>query len=242
MTSPPAGLNVSEGLQPRKGRRPADRCTGLGERRPRPHGGKAAVVWEETGQGPTRAAGGGGRARRERCAETTSGRALSPQGLPATGPDPVVRGRPRHEKGGGRAHEPVGARKVGEGPLPWCLTSWRARSQRARAQGRWALGSSRSPRTLSGRGTVERRWKQTRACRGVCGAALKLRALWEGHHREAKVRTGLGTSTVRERRGACGNVDYGGMRHPPRVSKERGLETLHLKLCARNLSRPSLNW
>src|SRR5215510_9463552 len=32
--------------------------------------------------------------------------------------------------------------------------------------------------------------------------------------------------------GACGNVDQGGTRHPPRVSKERVLETLHLKLCA----------
>jgi hypothetical protein len=41
-----------------------------------------------------------------------------------------------------------------------------------------------------------------------------------------------GNPTVRDRRGACGNVDHGGMRHPPRVSKERVLETLHLKLCA----------
>ena len=41
-----------------------------------------------------------------------------------------------------------------------------------------------------------------------------------------------GKPTVRDRRGACGNVDHGGTRHPPRVSKERVLETLHLKLCA----------
>jgi transposase len=27
-------------------------------------------------------------------------------------------------------------------------------------------------------------------------------------------------------------VDHGGTRHPPRVSKERVLETLHLQLCA----------
>ena len=40
-----------------------------------------------------------------------------------------------------------------------------------------------------------------------------------------------GKPTVRDRRGACGNVDHGGTRHPPRVSKERVLETLHLKLC-----------
>src|SRR5262249_18501663 len=41
-----------------------------------------------------------------------------------------------------------------------------------------------------------------------------------------------GKPTVRDRRGACGNVDQGGTRHPPRISKERVLETLHLKLCA----------
>jgi hypothetical protein len=41
-----------------------------------------------------------------------------------------------------------------------------------------------------------------------------------------------GNPTVRDRRGACGNVDYGGTRTPPRVSKERVLETLRLTLCA----------
>src|SRR5215470_8938814 len=39
---------------------------------------------------------------------------------------------------------------------------------------------------------MERPWKQTMPWRGVCGSALKLRAVWEGDHREAKVRTGLG--------------------------------------------------
>ena len=33
-------------------------------------------------------------------------------------------------------------------------------------------------------------------------------------------------------RGACGNVDHGGTRHPPCLSTEQVLETLHLKLCA----------
>jgi hypothetical protein len=41
-----------------------------------------------------------------------------------------------------------------------------------------------------------------------------------------------GKPTVRDRRGACGNVDHGGTRHPPRLSKERVLVTLHLPLCA----------
>ncbi len=38
-------------LQPRKGRRTASRCTGIAERRPGPHEGKAEVVGEETGRG-----------------------------------------------------------------------------------------------------------------------------------------------------------------------------------------------
>jgi len=41
-----------------------------------------------------------------------------------------------------------------------------------------------------------------------------------------------GNPTVRDRRGACGNVDQGRTRYPPRLSKERVLETLHLKSCA----------
>src|SRR5215475_3686266 len=47
---------------------------------------------------------------------------------------------------------------------------------------------------MLGRRTMERLWKQTRAYRGVCGSALKLRAHWEGDRRGAKVRTGLGKS------------------------------------------------
>ena len=41
-----------------------------------------------------------------------------------------------------------------------------------------------------------------------------------------------GNPTVADRRGACGNVDHGGTRHPPRLSKERVLETLRLQSCA----------
>src|SRR6266849_1144751 len=47
---------------------------------------------------------------------------------------------------------------------------------------------------MEGRGTMEHPWKQTIERRGVCESALKLRAVWEGDRREAKVRTGLGTS------------------------------------------------
>ena len=45
---------------------------------------------------------------------------------------------------------------------------------------------------MEGRGTMERPWKQTIECRGVCGSALKPRAVGEGDRRGAKVSTGLG--------------------------------------------------
>src|SRR5713101_6993048 len=44
---------------------------------------------------------------------TTSGRSSSQQGLTATCTDLVLRRQPRHEEGGGLAHESVGAKKAG---------------------------------------------------------------------------------------------------------------------------------
>jgi len=88
-------------------------------RRPGPNEGKADVVEEETGRCTPRAAGVGVQARREGCAEITSGRSSSQQGLTATCKDLVLRVPPRHEEGGGLAHEPVGAKKAGEHLLTW---------------------------------------------------------------------------------------------------------------------------
>ena len=96
-----------------------NRWTGVAMRRPGPHEGKAAVVEEETGRGTPRAAGVGVHARRDRCAEITSGRSSAQQVLTATGTDRVLRVPPRHEEGGGLAHEPVGAKKAGEPLLTW---------------------------------------------------------------------------------------------------------------------------
>src|SRR5712691_5291964 len=89
------------------------RCTDMVERRPGPHGGKAAVVWEETGTSTTRAAGVEVQARRERDAEITSGRSSSQPGRTATGTDPVSKGDRRHREGGGLTHEPVRAKTQG---------------------------------------------------------------------------------------------------------------------------------
>src|SRR5215475_10789884 len=76
------------------------RCTDIVERRPGPNGGKAAVGWEETGRCTTRAAGVEVQARRERCAEITSGRSSSQQGLTATCTDLVSEGSPEARRGG----------------------------------------------------------------------------------------------------------------------------------------------
>src|SRR5215471_18823269 len=69
--------------------------------------------------------------------------------------------------------------------------------------------------------------------KGEDESAFKLPPSWEGPVGKAKVANR--TREIRPcgmTRGACGNVDQGGTRHPPRVTKERVLETLHLKLCA----------
>ena len=89
------------------------------ERRPGPNEGKAAVVREETGPGTSRAAGGGVHARRDRDAESTSGRPFSQQGLTAPCTDRVLRGRPRPKEGGGLAQEPGGAMQAGHHLLTW---------------------------------------------------------------------------------------------------------------------------
>ena len=53
------------------------RCTDMVERRPGPNGGKADVLREETGMCTLGAAGVEVQARREGCAEITSGRSSS---------------------------------------------------------------------------------------------------------------------------------------------------------------------
>ena len=117
-----------------------NRWTGCATRRPGPNEGKAAVVEEATGRGTPRAAGGGGQARRESCAERTSGRSSSQQGLTATCIDLVCRVAPRHEEGGGWAHASVRAMTAGSRLLTWSTRSRQVRERLAWAQGlgHWA--------------------------------------------------------------------------------------------------------
>jgi hypothetical protein len=82
------------------------------ERRPGPNEGKADVLGEETGTRTSRAAGVGVQARREGCAERTSGRSSSQQGLTATCKDLVSKGT-TEVRGGLRTD--AGARRSADG-------------------------------------------------------------------------------------------------------------------------------
>ena len=83
------GLNIKECLQPREKFPCGSRCTGeLRESRPCQTGGKAGVLWEETGESTRGDAGVWGQASKERHAEITSGRTSIQQGLVTTCKDP----------------------------------------------------------------------------------------------------------------------------------------------------------
>ncbi len=106
MVSKPAGLNMREWLQPRNYARTEVAVWDGVERRPGPNGGKAEVWWEETGKSTTRAAGVGVQARREGCAEITSGRSAGPAGGGPTCPDSLSERKAQRGEASGRVWLP----------------------------------------------------------------------------------------------------------------------------------------
>ena len=112
---------------------------------------------------------------------------------------------------------------------------------RARAKGLWALGSSRSSRTYRAGEQGSALGSKPGSDRVYVGQHLSFVLAGKTTAGRPRSEPDWGNPTVRDRRGACGNVDHGGIRHPPRVSKERVLETLHLKLCAPQIY-PDLPW
>ena len=187
---------------------------------------------EETGRCTPRAAGVGVQARREGCAEITSGRSSSQQGLTATCIDLVLRVLPRHEEGGGLAPESVRAMTAGSRLLTWSIRSRQVREHLACAKGLWALGRTRSTRTCRAGEQWSARGSKPERTGVYVGQHFSFVRAGKATDGEPRSEPDWGNPTVRDRRGACGNVDYGGTRHPPRVSKERVLETLRLTLCA----------
>src|SRR6266700_5016578 len=103
---------------------------------------------------------------------------------------------------------------------------------RARAKGLWALGSSRSSRTYRAGEQGSALGSKTGSDRVYVGQHLSFVLAGKATAGRPRSEPDWGNPTVRDRRGACGNVDHGGIKHPPRVSKERVLESLRLKLCA----------
>jgi hypothetical protein len=203
------------------------------ERRPGPNVGKAAVVWEETGMCTTRAAGVGVQARREGCAETTSGRSSSQQGLTATCKDLASEGMPE-ARGGVRTG--AGVRRSNEGRAIPADVVPRDHDERGNSSIMQRDSGHLAASGVPGHCRAGEQW----SARGSKPSRV---GVYVGQHlsfaRDGKATAGRprsepdwGNPTVRDRRGACGNVDHGGTRTPPRVSTERALETLRLKLCA----------
>ena len=99
-------------------------------------------------------------------------------------------------------------------------------------KGLWARGRSGSPRTWR----AGEPWSARRSTPDREGVEVSQHFSFARYGKATVGRPRSepdgGKPTVRDRRGACGNVDQGGTRHPPRLSKERVLETLCLQLCA----------
>jgi len=84
---------------------------------------------------------------------------------------------------------------------------------------------------------------QTMRARGVCAPALELPLAWEGPHparwrAEPRSEPDSGNPTVRDRRGALGNVVYGGIRIPPH-NRKSACRKLSTSGCARPDSIPT---
>ena len=72
--------------------------------------------------------------------------------------------------------------------------------------------------------------------RGVCRRVLKLRGAWEGPlGKSCCCQPDSGNPTVRDERGACGNVSYGGTRIPPH-NRKGACRKLSTYGCARRIS------
>src|SRR5262245_1789395 len=124
------------------------------ERRPGPNGGKADVLREETGMCTSGAAGVEVQARRERCAEITSGRSSSQQGLTATCKDLVSEGMTEAQGGFTSDDGEVTPADV----VPEATMREVTPRSCKGALGAWQLQEYPD---MSGRRTMERPWKQT---------------------------------------------------------------------------------
>jgi hypothetical protein len=182
--------------------------------------GKAEVVREVTGMSTSRAAGVRVRASGERLAEITSGRAISQQGLAATCKDPPTKAT---TVGGGRV-------------MVWRMSLYERRRKgnafRSGAGRRSGVGNTHARRRGSGHVAVlEHARTQSRG--NVCSLSrdeptgkpaaagvyvsqhLSLAGVGKAHGGKPRSEPDSGNPTVRDRRGASGNVAHGGNVNPP---------------------------
>ena len=196
--------------------------------RPDPHSGKVVVPGEETGRCTPGAAGVEVQARRERSAETTSGRTISQQGLATTCKDPraeakaegrgrvLVRRMSPYERGRRGNALRGGARRLPE-----------ADNTGLRAKGLSALGGPAQSCEVR---TQSRSWPRRGArdepgdepLMGGVYASQRLNLVVMREGRQGRARVANRTREIRPSgmtEGACGNVGHGGNVNPPRNRK-----------------------
>ena len=189
--------------------------------------GKAEVAREETGRSTSRAAGVQVQASREGLVEVTSGRAISQQGLAATCEDPPTeaeaegggrdlvwrmspverRRRGNALRGGARRHPGGGNTRVGQRGSGYSADAERP--------------SDTEPRLTDSRSSVEPRCKLLRAGVDAC-QRLSLARGGKASRGKPRSEPDSGNPTVRDRRGARGNVAHGGTVNPRRTYRKGG--------------------
>jgi len=200
-------------------------CWILVMRRPGPMSGKANAEWEVTARCTTQATGVEVQASGERSAEIMSGRAISQQGLTTTCKDPMTeveaegrgrvmvwrmswyeRGRGGNALRGGARHHPGWSR----------APSWQSSSGHLAVPGR-SPGSV--PEKTSDPRSRDEAIGKPHATGAYASQCLNLVACGKANSGKPRSEPDSGKPTVRDRRGAQGNVAQGGTVNPSRNRK-----------------------
>jgi hypothetical protein len=178
--------------------------------------GEADAFWEETGVSTGRKGRGMGPSTYTRTMEITPGTTNFQQGLAATCKDPPTKGNRRRWEDFGGAHEPVASDEGRVMPAEMALDAIPKEvtpSSSEGALGKWRVPARRTVRILSrvaGSPAQYRARRITSHEGGVCERALKLRrVVGRSSWKSCCCQPDSGNPTVRDERGACGNVGDG---------------------------------
>ncbi len=183
-------------------------------RRTRENRGEAVVSWEEAGECTRRAPRGRGPSTYARIAEITPGRAISQQGLTATCEDQLTEGK--LEAAGGIWSGAWASRSDEGGAMPSEVALDATLARVTPESGKGALGTWRflgRSRTQS-RGCRCPQSRDELVSKPVMGGVhvsqrLSLSASGQAHEGKPRSEPDSGNPTVRDRRGAPGNVAMG---------------------------------